>query len=144
MGRFRPAVFQAALDAGVPVRPVALRFLEGAAVGRGKAVSRGTAVGRGRAVSRDTAVGRDTGERAALSTRPSFVGDDTLLASVLRIVATRDLVAEVTVFPAVRPDLPAAYGGPVHRREARTALARVAEAQVRTGLMEPEKQAVAA
>ncbi|MEU6424663.1 lysophospholipid acyltransferase family protein [Microbispora sp. NPDC046973] len=114
MGRFRPAVFQAALDAGVPVRPVALRFTEG------------------------------VGAHAAPSTRPSYVGDDTLLASVLRIVATRDLVAEVTVFPAVRLDRPAAYGGPVHRREARAALARIAEAQVRTGLVEPEEQAVAA
>ncbi|MGI5161932.1 lysophospholipid acyltransferase family protein [Microbispora sp. CA-102843] len=120
MGRFRPAVFQAALDAGVPVRPVALRFLEGAAAGRG------------------------TGERAAPSTRPSYVGDDTLLASVLRIVATRGLVAEVTVFPAVRLDRPAAYGGRAHRGQARAALARIAEAQVRTGLMEPEEQAVAA
>ncbi|GIH64009.1 lysophospholipid acyltransferase family protein [Microbispora siamensis] len=114
MGRFRPAVFQAALDAGVPVRPVALRFLEG------------------------------DGERAALSTRPSYVGDDTLLASILRIVATRDLVAEVTVFPAVRLDRPVAYGGRAHRGEARAALARIAEAQVRTGLVEPEEQAVAA
>ncbi|MBB2744565.1 UNVERIFIED_ORG: 1-acyl-sn-glycerol-3-phosphate acyltransferase [Microbispora rosea subsp. rosea] len=128
MGRFRPAVFQAALDAGVPVRPLALRFLEGTAADRGTAVHGGTG----------------ERERAALSTRPSYVGDDTLLASVLRIVSTRDLVAEVTVFPAVRPDRPAAYGGPVHRRDARAALARIAEAQVRTGLMEPEEQAVAA
>ncbi|MBD3143285.1 1-acyl-sn-glycerol-3-phosphate acyltransferase [Microbispora camponoti] len=130
MGRFRPAVFQAALDAGVPVRPVALRFLEGAGVGR------------------TTGAGRFTGQRAALSTRPSYVGDDTLLASVLRIVATRDLVAEVTVFPAVRPDGPVALGGPVQRRQARTALARIAEAQVRTGLVtglvEPGEQVVAA
>ncbi|WP_329088944.1 MULTISPECIES: lysophospholipid acyltransferase family protein [unclassified Streptosporangium] len=29
MGSFRPAVFQAALDAGAPVRPVAIRYLEG-------------------------------------------------------------------------------------------------------------------
>ncbi|MFE9670729.1 1-acyl-sn-glycerol-3-phosphate acyltransferase [Microbispora bryophytorum] len=133
MGRFRPAVFQAALDAGVPVRPVALRFLEGAGA------------------DRNTGAGLFTGERAALSTRPSYVGDDTLLASVLRIVATRDLVAEVTVFPAVRPVGPVALGGPVQRRQARTALARIAEAQVRTGLVtglvesgEPGKQVVAA
>ncbi|MFG1823406.1 1-acyl-sn-glycerol-3-phosphate acyltransferase [Microbispora bryophytorum] len=136
MGRFRPAVFQAALDAGVPVRPVALRFLEGAGVGR--------TTGAGRI----TGAGRFTGERAALSTRPSYVGDDTLLASVLRIVATRDLVAEVTVFPAVRPVGPVALGGPVQRRQARTALARIAEAQVRTGLVtglvEPGEQVVAA
>lgn len=114
MGRFRPAVFQAALDAGVPVRPVALRFAEGA------------------------------GERAVLSTRPSYVGDDTLLASLLRIVATRDLVAEVTVFPAVRLDHPGAYGERARRGEARAALARIAEAQVKTGLLEPEGEAPAA
>ncbi|WP_211591735.1 lysophospholipid acyltransferase family protein [Microbispora sp. H10836] len=114
MGGFRPAVFQAALDAGVPVRPVALRFVEG------------------------------TGDRAALSTRPSYVGDDTLLASVLRIVATRDLVAAVTLFPAVRLDRPAVYGERARRGEARAALARIAEAQVRTGLTEPEGQALAA
>ncbi|GGO13685.1 hypothetical protein GCM10010116_27600 [Microbispora rosea subsp. aerata] len=96
-------MFQAALDAGVPVRPVALRFAEGA------------------------------GERAVLSTRPSCVGDDTLLASLLRIVATRDLVAEVTVFPAVRLDHPGAYGERARRGEARAALARIAEAQVKRG-----------
>ncbi|MEU7881935.1 lysophospholipid acyltransferase family protein [Microbispora bryophytorum] len=139
MGRFRPAVFQAALDAGVPVRPVALRFLEGAGARRGTGADR------------NTGAGLFTGERAALSTRPSYVGDDTLLASVLRIVATRDLVAEVTVFPAVRPVGPVALGGPVQRRQARTALARIAEAQVRTGLVtglvepgEPGEQVVAA
>ncbi|WP_211589999.1 lysophospholipid acyltransferase family protein [Microbispora sp. H11081] len=114
MGGFRPAVFQAALDAGVPVRPVALRFVEG------------------------------TGERAALSTRPSYVGDDTLLASVLRIVATLDLVVEVTLFPAVRLDHPAAYGGQARRGEPRAVLARIAEAQVRTGLTESDGQAPAA
>ncbi|MEU8173499.1 lysophospholipid acyltransferase family protein [Microbispora hainanensis] len=115
MGRFRPAVFQAAIDAGVPVRPVALRFLE-----------------------------RPEGAGKGVSTRPSYVGDDTLLASVLRIVAARGLVAEVTVFPAVRLDRPPVYGGPAHRREARAELARIAEAQVRTGLVEPGERAAAA
>ncbi|GLW23723.1 1-acyl-sn-glycerol-3-phosphate acyltransferase [Microbispora amethystogenes] len=118
MGRFRPAVFQAALDAGVPVRPVALRFVEG------------------------------VGECATPSTRPSFVGDDTLVASLLRIVATRDLVAEVTVFPGVRLDQAAprgpgrvdAHGEPgrgewSRRGTARAALARITEAQVRTALL---------
>ncbi|MEV5739973.1 lysophospholipid acyltransferase family protein [Microbispora rosea] len=138
MGRFRPAVFQAALDAGVPVRPMALRFLEGAAAGRGSAVRGGAAFHEGAGVC------GGAGERTALSTRPSYVGDDTLLASVLRIVATRGLVAEVTVFPAVRLDRPAAYGGRTPRREARMALARIAEAQVRTGLAGPGEQAVAA
>lgn len=63
-GRFRPAVFQAALDAGVPVRPVSIRYR--------------------------LAGGQPT-------TAPAFVGDDTLLASVRRVVATRGLTAEVTV-----------------------------------------------
>jgi 1-acyl-sn-glycerol-3-phosphate acyltransferase len=63
-GRFRPAVFQAALDAGVPVRPVAIRYR--------------------------LAGGEPT-------TAAAFVGDDTLLASLRRVVATRGLIAEVTV-----------------------------------------------
>jgi 1-acyl-sn-glycerol-3-phosphate acyltransferase len=63
-GRFRPAVFQAALDAGVPVRPVSIRYR--------------------------LAGGEPT-------TAPAFVGDDTLLASVRRVVATRGLTAELTV-----------------------------------------------
>jgi 1-acyl-sn-glycerol-3-phosphate acyltransferase len=63
-GRFRPAVFQAALDAGVPVRPVVIRYR--------------------------LAGGEPT-------TAPAFVGDDTLLASLRRVVATRGLIAEVTV-----------------------------------------------
>ena len=67
-GPFRPAMFQAAIDAGVPVRPIALRFLD---------------------------------ERGDLATGPAFVGDDTLLASLRRVITARGLVAEVTVFPAL-------------------------------------------
>jgi 1-acyl-sn-glycerol-3-phosphate acyltransferase len=69
-GRFRRAVFQAALDAGVPVQPVRLhyRFADGPA-----------------------------------STAPAFVGDDTLLASVWRVVSARGLVAEVEVRDAIPP-----------------------------------------
>ncbi|MEU0407626.1 lysophospholipid acyltransferase family protein [Streptomyces griseorubiginosus] len=63
-GRFRRAVFQAALDAGVPVQPVRLRYR----------VSGGGA-----------------------STAPAFIGDDSLLASVWRVVSARGLVAEVQV-----------------------------------------------
>lgn len=55
-GRFRPAVFQAALDAGAPVRPVAIRYR--------------------------LAGGEPT-------TVPAFVGDDTLTASLRRVVAAR-------------------------------------------------------
>ncbi|WP_084955918.1 lysophospholipid acyltransferase family protein [Thermoactinospora rubra] len=67
-GRFRPAVFQAALDAETPVRPVALCYRENGKAG---------------------------------STAPAYVGDDSLAASVLRIVAVRGLVVEVTVLPPV-------------------------------------------
>jgi 1-acyl-sn-glycerol-3-phosphate acyltransferase len=63
-GTFRRAVFQAALDAGVPVQPVHLSYR----------LAAGTA-----------------------STAPAFVGEDTLLASVWRVVSARGLVAEVEV-----------------------------------------------
>ncbi|MFF4836192.1 lysophospholipid acyltransferase family protein [Streptomyces sp. NPDC001315] len=53
----------------------------------------------------------------AASTAPAFVGDDSLLASVWRVVSARGLVAEVEV----RPVLPG--GGAVDRR----ALARAAQ-----------------
>lgn len=69
-GRYRRALFQAALDAGVPVQPVRIRYLSGD----------GTA-----------------------STAPAFVGEDSLLASLWRVVSARGLVAEVSV----RPLLPA-------------------------------------
>ncbi|MEK8169472.1 hypothetical protein NKH77_05670 [Streptomyces sp. M19] len=55
-GRYRPAVFQAALDAGVPVRPVTTRYV---------------------------------GPDGLLSTAPAYVGDDTLFASLRRVVAAR-------------------------------------------------------
>lgn len=63
-GHFRRAVFQAALDAGVPVQPVGLHYR--------------------------------TGDGAA-STAPAFVGSDSLLTSVWRVVSARRLVAEVEV-----------------------------------------------
>ncbi|QFZ24810.1 1-acyl-sn-glycerol-3-phosphate acyltransferase [Saccharothrix syringae] len=68
-GRYRPALFQAALDAGVPVRPVVLRYLQGG-----------------------------TG-----TTRPAFVGSDTLLDSVRRVLRARDLTVEVHVLDEVAP-----------------------------------------
>ncbi|MGW3121842.1 lysophospholipid acyltransferase family protein [Streptomyces sp. NPDC001107] len=70
-GTFRRAVFQAALDAGVPVQPVRLRY-------------------------------RIAGGAAA-STQPAFIGDDSLLASVWRVVSARGLVAEVEVREAIAP-----------------------------------------
>ncbi len=73
-GHFRRAVFQAALDAGVPVQPVGLHY-----------TTDGTA-----------------------STAPAFVGSDSLLTSVWRVVSTRGLVAEVevgeTIAPGSHPD----------------------------------------
>ncbi|WP_369221286.1 lysophospholipid acyltransferase family protein [Streptomyces sp. R39] len=67
-GRFRRAVFQAALDAGAPVQPVRLRYRLAA---------------------------------GAASTVPAYVGEDTLLASLWRVVTTRGLVAEVDVRPLI-------------------------------------------
>ncbi|MFE3452027.1 lysophospholipid acyltransferase family protein [Nonomuraea sp. NPDC059194] len=67
-GTFRPAVFQAAVDAGVSVTPVAIAYREA------------------------------DGPR---TTAPAYVGDDTLAASLLRVIAVRRLVVEVTVLPPV-------------------------------------------
>ena len=69
-GRFRRAVFQAALDAGVPVQPVRLhyRFADGPA-----------------------------------TTTPAFVGEDSLLSSLWRVVTSRHLVAEVDIRPTIAP-----------------------------------------
>ncbi|GAQ73308.1 lysophospholipid acyltransferase family protein [Streptomyces turgidiscabies] len=69
-GYFRRAVFQAALDAGVPVQPVRLRY-------------------------------RLAG--GAASTAPAFVGEDSLLTSVWRVVSARGLVAEVEVREVIVP-----------------------------------------
>ena len=71
-GRFHPAAFQAAIDAGAPVRPVSLRYR----------LADGTA-----------------------TTAPAFVGDDTLVASVVRVVSTRGLVVEMVVGPAASTDI---------------------------------------
>ncbi|WP_079178373.1 lysophospholipid acyltransferase family protein [Streptomyces mangrovisoli] len=67
-GRFHRAVFQAALDAGVPVQPVRLHYRR----------TDGTA-----------------------STIPAFVGEDTLAASVWRVVTAHGLTAEVDIRPAI-------------------------------------------
>ncbi|MBB5155380.1 lysophospholipid acyltransferase family protein [Saccharopolyspora phatthalungensis] len=65
-GRFRPAVFQAAIDAGARMQPVALRFR--------------------------TAAGLPT-------TAAAFLGDATLVDSVLAVARMRDLVVELVVLP---------------------------------------------
>ncbi|MGP4100602.1 lysophospholipid acyltransferase family protein [Nonomuraea sp. KM90] len=94
MGSFRPAVFQAAVDAGAAVRPITLRYREG----------------------------------TVTSTRACYVGDDSLLASMFRVAATRGLVAEVRLLAPVRlaPTAP--------RQRARTELARICETRVRQGI----------
>ncbi|MEV0680319.1 lysophospholipid acyltransferase family protein [Actinosynnema sp. NPDC050436] len=68
-GRYRPALFQSALDAGVPVRPVVLRYLAG-------------------------------GESTS---RAAFVGTDTLVGSLLRVLRLRGLVVEVHVLDEIAP-----------------------------------------
>jgi 1-acyl-sn-glycerol-3-phosphate acyltransferase len=69
-GGYRPALFQSALDAGVPVRPVVLRYR----------LADGTR-----------------------TTSPAFVGADTLLDSVRRVVRLRGLVVEVHVLDEIAP-----------------------------------------
>ncbi|NUT98602.1 MAG: 1-acyl-sn-glycerol-3-phosphate acyltransferase [Saccharothrix sp.] len=68
-GRYRPALFQAALDAGVPVRPVVLRYVQ---------------------------EGRTT-------TGAAFIGSDTLVDSMRRVLRLRRLVVEVHVLDEVAP-----------------------------------------
>jgi 1-acyl-sn-glycerol-3-phosphate acyltransferase len=69
-GPFRRAAFQAALDAGVPVRPVAVAL---------------------------TSRGRPAPEAA-------FVGGQSLLGSVARILRLPALACELTVLPALAPE----------------------------------------
>jgi 1-acyl-sn-glycerol-3-phosphate acyltransferase len=66
---FRPAMFQAAIDAGAPVVPVVLRYFT---------------------------AGEPT-------TAVAFVGDDSLLASVRRVIAMRDVHVCLTSHPALHP-----------------------------------------
>ncbi|WP_328607181.1 1-acyl-sn-glycerol-3-phosphate acyltransferase [Amycolatopsis sp. NBC_00345] len=90
-GRFTTATFQAAIDGGVPVRPVALRYR--------------------------LSDGRET-------SRPAFVGPESLIASLRRVAALRGLVLEVHVCPEIAPG----------RAEDRRSLAELAEASVHSAL----------
>lgn len=97
-GRFRPAMFQAAIDAGAVVAPLRLRYrLRGG--GPGPA-------------------------HHWLSDRPTtavgFLGEETLLTSVRRVLRLRGLVVAVTAGPALHP-------GPTATRRL---LARAAESTV--------------
>ncbi|MCZ7378640.1 lysophospholipid acyltransferase family protein [Micromonospora sp. WMMC250] len=70
-GGFRPATFQAAVDAGSPVVPLRLAY-------------------------RCDATGSAT-------TATAFLGADTLLRSVARVVAAREIVVSVTIAAALHP-----------------------------------------
>jgi len=69
-GRFTTATFQAAIDGGVPVRPLALRYR--------------------------LADGRET-------SRPSFIGPESLIDSLRRVARLRRLVLEVHVCEEIAP-----------------------------------------
>ncbi|MFJ9785033.1 lysophospholipid acyltransferase family protein [Amycolatopsis sp. NPDC101161] len=90
-GRFTTATFQAAIDGGVPVRPIALRYR--------------------------LADGRET-------SRPAFIGPESLIASLRRVAALRGLVLEVHICPEIAPG----------RAEDRRELAALAEAAVHSAL----------
>jgi 1-acyl-sn-glycerol-3-phosphate acyltransferase len=68
MGRFRPAMFQAAIDAGAAVGPIAIRYRT-----------------------------EDGGPTSAAA----FVGPDSLVRSLRRVIATRGLVVELHSLPAL-------------------------------------------
>lgn len=89
-GGFRPAMFQAAVDAGAPVVPVRLSFTQSGAV----------------------------------STVAAFIGDETLLASLKRVVAARDLTVSLRAYPKLHP---VPCEPPAHSRRV---LARAAAAAV--------------
>lgn len=69
-GRFYPAMFQAAIDAGRPVQPLRLRYHH---------------------------------QDGRVSTVPAYVGDDTLLCSIRRVLAARRTEARVYVEPLQLP-----------------------------------------
>ena len=89
--RFRPAMFQAAIDAAAPVAPVALRYSAG---------------------------GDPT-------TAVAFVGEESLLASIGRVIRTSGVRVSLTTHPALHP----AAGASRHT------LARTAAAVVATPLL---------
>ncbi|MEU1365447.1 lysophospholipid acyltransferase family protein [Streptomyces sp. NPDC005803] len=70
-GRFRPAAFQAAIDAGATVQPVRVRYL-----------------------------GAPAGHRVPAGAA-AFVGDDPLAVSLWRVVRAAGLTAEIVVLPPI-------------------------------------------
>ncbi|MEJ2860867.1 lysophospholipid acyltransferase family protein [Actinomycetospora flava] len=102
LGRFRPAAFQAAHDAGAPVVPVALRYRR-----------------------------REDARPAPVDPTAAFVGDDTLAASLLRVLTSRGVDVDVTACPVIDPrTVPA---GPA-RAGARRALAQRTERAITAAL----------
>jgi 1-acyl-sn-glycerol-3-phosphate acyltransferase len=71
-GALRPALFQAAVDAGAAIQPVRLRYLDRA------------------------------GE---LSTVSGFVGDDSLVDSIRRVLRSKRVVAELVLLPQEQPGI---------------------------------------
>lgn len=101
-GRFRSALFQAAIDAGVPVAPMTLTFKLG---------------------------------NGAATTVAAYIGEDTLLASVRRVLMARGLLVTLRAHPALHP-VPGA---------SRRVLARAAQAVVAgtpTPILPPPEPAV--
>jgi 1-acyl-sn-glycerol-3-phosphate acyltransferase len=93
-GGFRPAFFQAALDAGAAVVPVTLRF-------------------------------EVAGER---TTAPAFLGAETLIVSLRRVLALRGLTIRLSAGTAIHPDPAACRQEAAGRVAARQLLARMARA----------------
>lgn len=69
-GNFRPAFFQAAIDGGVPVLPIAIRYRL---------------------------------EDGTSTSWPAFIGDETLVESLMRVAKLRGLVVEVHVLDEIAP-----------------------------------------
>ncbi|MBE1487191.1 lysophospholipid acyltransferase family protein [Plantactinospora soyae] len=126
-GRFRPAMFQAAIDADAPVVPVHLGY-------------RVAPSGPGRPTTADATGGTSVGAaRAGGTTAPAFLAQESLLSSVRRVLALRGLVVTLTAVDEPRLDEPwidgsAETGVPTGRRGGmveRRRLAVAAEAAVR-------------
>ncbi|MCX4862687.1 1-acyl-sn-glycerol-3-phosphate acyltransferase [Streptomyces sp. NBC_00257] len=110
-GRFAPAAFQAAIDAGATVRPVRLSY-------RVEPPRTTGTTGRTGPVRGCRPAGRESTAPAGAA---AFVGDDPLIASLWRVVTAAGLTAEIRVLPQI----PAA-GRPDRRDLARRAQTTVA------------------
>ncbi|MGP3634401.1 lysophospholipid acyltransferase family protein [Streptomyces sp. 24-1644] len=104
-GRFGPAVFQAAIDAGATVRPVRLSYRT---TRRGPAAVGGAPTG---------ACGGPSAGHPGHTGAVAFVGDDPLAASLWRVVTAAGLTAEIRLLPTI----------PAAARPGRRALARAAQ-----------------